>query len=603
MQLYTKILIGMLAGIFVGYLFNIIFDKEKFAEWDKNGDTFITYQEFEQSAQGLTPEVQDFISLDSDNNQTVTRDEYIGSKSAILSLPPDFASTDLDSSQTLTWEEVLLSKAEFDYDDYKSIDKNSDQVLTAAEYDAARSAFIAARDEFAGIEQDGDDALSQQEFLDHAPPTLRAEAVFMSLDKNGDEKITKPEFKSKYGWARFTTYLKPIGDIFIRLIKMLVVPLVLVSLILGSAGLGDIRKVGSIGLKSFGLFMVTTAIAVLIGLGVANLGNPGTGLPEDKKQQLIEQYESQATAKASKASDMKEKSQFQKVTELFVRMVPLNPFEALAKGDMLGVIFFALFLGICMTLIPSSKAEPLIRAFDGLNDAVIKMVTLAMETAPYGVFALMVDVVATLGLDVLVLLVKYALIVIAGLLLHVILTHLTVIYFYLRQSPILFIRAVKEALVFGFSTSSSSATLPISMNVAENNLGVSKEVSSFVLPLGATVNMDGTALYQAIAAIFIAQVYSIDLDFASQMTIVLTATLASVGAAGVPGAGMITLALVLSSIGVPEAGIALIFGLDRILDMCRTTININGNLMLAALIAKSEGEDVKITTGKDMIPG
>ncbi len=593
----------MLAGIIVGYLFNIIFDKEKFAAWDTDSSEFITYQEFEKNAQALSPEIQDFIVLDRNNDQIITRDEYVGSKSVLLKLPPDFGAMDLDSSQTLAWEEALMSKAGLGHADFLRMDGDEDLIVTAAEYNTSRAILVAVQEEFAKIDQEQDSKLTKQEFLAYAPPTLRAKAVFKELDKNGNGKISQAEFKNKYGWARFTTYLKPIGDIFIRLIKMLVVPLVLVSLILGAAGLGDIRKVGSLGLKSFGFFMITTAIAVLIGLGVANLGNPGKGLPEDKKQQLIEQYESEANAKTAKADEMKEQSQFKKVTDLFVRMVPLNPFKDIADGEMLGVIFFALFLGICMTLIPASKAEPLIRAFDGLNDAVIKMVTLAMETAPYGVFALMVDVVATLGLDVLVLLVKYALIVVAGLLLHVILTHLTVIYFYLKQSPILFIRAVKEALIFGFSTSSSSATLPLSMNVAEKNLGVSREVSSFVLPLGATVNMDGTALYQAVAAIFIAQVYSIELDFASQMTIVLTATLASVGAAGVPGAGMITLALVLSSIGVPEAGIALIFGLDRILDMCRTTININGNLMIAAAIGKSQGEDIKIQVGKDMIEG
>lgn len=401
-------------------------------------------------------------------------------------------------------------------------------------------------------------------------------------------------------WAVYTNW---IGDIFIRLVKMLVVPLVLVSLVLGAASLGDIRKVGKMGGKAFGFFIFTTAIAAMIGLLVANVFQPGVGLPEEQTQQLMEQYQDQAAAKASGSDEMKNNSTFENVISLFVRLVPTNPFEALASGDMLGVIFFSLFLGICMTLIPTDKSSPLIKAFDGLNDAIIKMVTLAMETAPYGVFALMLGVVADLGLDILLLLFKYAGVVLVGLVLHICITHFSFIAFYVKQSPIKFIQAIKESIVMGFSTSSSSATLPISLDIAQNNLGVSKEVSSFVLPLGATINMDGTAVYQAIAALFIAQVYSIPLDFTAQLAIILTATLASVGAAGVPGAGMITLALVLSTIGVPEAGIALIFGLDRILDMCRTVVNIFGDLTLTMIMAKSEGETVVIQNDKDLIPG
>jgi Na+/H+-dicarboxylate symporter len=402
-----------------------------------------------------------------------------------------------------------------------------------------------------------------------------------------------------------TEYTNWIGDIFIRLVKMLVVPLVLISLILGSASLGDIRKVGKIGAKAFGFFIFTTAVAAAIGIMVASTFTPGKGLPKEQTDQLVAQYESQAAAKTQTADSetLGKQSTFQKVISLFVRLIPENPFEALATGDMLGVIFFALFLGICMTLIPPEKAAPLIRAFDGLNDAVIKMVTLAMETAPYGVFALMVSVVADLGLDILLLLIKYAGVVLLGLALHISIVHFSFIRFYVKQSPLKFIQAIKEAIVMGFSTSSSSATLPISLNVAETNLGVSREVSSFVLPLGATINMDGTAVYQAIAALFIAQVYEIPLDFTAMLTIILTATLASVGAAGVPGAGMITLALVLGTIGIPEVGIALIFGLDRLLDMCRTVVNIFGDLTLTTIMAKSEGETIIIQTGQDVIPG
>jgi len=408
-----------------------------------------------------------------------------------------------------------------------------------------------------------------------------------------------------FGLSEWRIYTDWIGEIFIRLVKMLVVPLVLVSLVLGAAGLGDIRKVGKMGLKAFLFFMGTTAVACGIGLIAVNLIDPGQGLPPEQTELLLKQYEAEAAATSGTAasSQIADSNAFQKVIGLIVSLVPTNPIAAMANGDMLGVIFFALFLGLTITLIPQEKSAPLIKAFDGLNDAIIKMVTLAMETAPYGVFALMLNVVADLGLDILFLLVKYAATVVLGLVLHVAITHMSIIFFYVRQSPVKFVLAIKEAIVMAFSTSSSSATLPISLNVAQTNLGVSRQVSTFVLPLGATINMDGTALYQAIAAVFIAQVFEMELTFVQQLTIVLTATLASVGAAGVPGAGMITLALVLSTLGVPEKGIALIFGLDRILDMCRTVINIIGDLTLTTLMAKSEGEEVIIDLDKDIIPG
>ncbi|MEM8888264.1 MAG: dicarboxylate/amino acid:cation symporter, partial [Bacteroidota bacterium] len=396
------------------------------------------------------------------------------------------------------------------------------------------------------------------------------------------------------GWQDMTIYTDWIGTIFINLVKMVVIPLVVVSLILGAASLGDIKTVGKMGAKAFGFFMFTTAVAVSIGLIVGNVMRPGDGLPDDKKEVLMEKYQDQAAAKTQTdgAKEFQNKSSAEKLFDLLVSFVPTNPLKAMTDGQMLGVIFFSLFLGICMTLIDPAKAAPLIKAFDGLNDAVIKMVTLAMETAPYGVFALMLGVVANLGLDIMGPLLLYGLAVLVALILHITITHGSFIFFYLKKDPFLFIRAIKEAIVFGFSTSSSSATLPISMNLAENNLGASKQVSSFVLPLGATINMDGTAAYQAVAALFIAQVFGFDLDMTAQLTIILTATLASVGAAGVPGAGMITLALVLSTLGIPEAGIALIFGLDRLLDMCRTVVNIIGDLTLTAVMAKSEGEEL-----------
>ena len=407
------------------------------------------------------------------------------------------------------------------------------------------------------------------------------------------------------GLADLTVYTDWIGTIFINLVKMVVIPLVVVSLVLGAASLGDVGKIGKMGAKAFGFFTLTTAIAVIIGLGVGNLFQPGAGLPEDKRESLIAEYSDAAEkkTKSGEAVEFRDKSTAEKLFGLLISFVPTNPLRAMTNEQMLGVIFFSLFLGICITLIDPEKAGFLIKFFDGLNDAVIKMVTLAMETAPYGVFALMLGVVAKLGLSILAPLAWYAVALIVGLILHIIITHFSFINFYVRQSPLMFIRAIKEAIVMAFSTSSSSATLPISMNLAQTNLGVSREVSSFVLPLGATINMDGTALYQAVAALFIAQVFGMELGVTEQLTIILTATLASVGAAGVPGAGMITLALVLTTLNIPEAGIALIFGLDRFLDMCRTVVNIIGDLTLTAVMAKSEGEIVDIQLDQDVVPG
>ncbi len=604
MQLYTKILIGMVLGILVGALYNAIYDNDQWKKWDIDGNENVSLGEF-LKAKGVAQEAykQDFYSLDANQNDTISLSEY---RNATYK-KAEWKAWDSDKNDILTYEEYLsgqgISPTPETYEAFEELDLNGNESLSLSEF--KKGTYNKAR--WKVWDSDQDKKLTYAEYLvgndlNEAEETAK---VFASLDRNGDKRISLGEYKMTYGWQRFAKYTDPVGDIFIRLVKMLVVPLVLVSLILGAASLGDIRKVGKIGLKAFGFFMMTTAVAALIGIGVGNIAKPGVGLPAEKRDELVSQYESSAAAKTQTedAARMKEESTFDKVANLIVSLVPTNPFKSIASGDMLGVIFFSLFLGLTVTMISPEKAEPIIKAFDGLNDAVIKMVTLAMETAPYGVFALMINVVAALGMDVLFLLAKYAVAVLAGLLLHVCLTHGSFMLFYIRKSPILFIRAIKESIVMAFSTSSSSAALPISLNIAQTNLGVSRQVATFILPLGATINMDGTAVYQAIAALFIAQVYDIPLDFTQQMTIILTATLASVGAAGVPGAGMITLALVLSTLGVPETGIALIFGLDRILDMCRTTVNVIGDLTLSTIIAKSEGEEVVIKLDKDLIPG
>ncbi|MCR9141247.1 MAG: dicarboxylate/amino acid:cation symporter [bacterium] len=467
------------------------------------------------------------------------------------------------------------------------------------------------------------------------------------------------------GWILHTTgledltkYTDYIGELFIRLIKMVVVPLVLASLILGAANLGreNPGRVGSLSAKALGFFMMTTVFSVSIGVGLANMLAPGDHLPAESRDALIEKYaddttrkltqgdgtiwhelgqvtdliqrdasnrEVQADAQAYRERVEKnydeatrpakdQRSEFEKVLDVLVRMAPTNPIQSLSQGDMLAIIFFSLFFGIALALVlrsdpdapeddddlrgsdhPRMYARALLHSIGGLNEVVIKMVNMAMEIAPYGVFALMTGVVATMGLDILLPLAYYGAVVVLGLFLHATFTYGSLLIFYVRINPLRFLRAIKEALLLGFSTSSSSATLPVSMRVSRENLGISNEVSSFVLPLGATVNMDGTALYQGVAAIFIAQVYGMDLSFSQQLVMILTATLASIGAAGVPGAGMITLAIVLDTANVDAAGIALIFGLDRLLDMFRTSVNIIGDLTCTSVMATSEGEKIE----------
>jgi Na+/H+-dicarboxylate symporter len=278
------------------------------------------------------------------------------------------------------------------------------------------------------------------------------------------------------------------------------------------------------------------------------------------------------------------------VIETLIDIVPQNPVEALAGGNMLQIIFFAILLGIAVTLIPREKGRPVIAFLDGISEAMIKIVHIVMKLAPLGVLALIAAVVGQFGASILLSLVTYSLVVVAGLAIHMLAVYPSAVRLLAGMRPGFFFRGIRDAQLIAFSTSSSSATLPVTMECAEENLGVSEEVSSFVLPLGSTVNMDGTALYQGVAAVFIAQVYGIPLGFTAQLTIVLMATLASIGAAGVPGVGMITLAMVLEQVGVPLEGIALILGVDRVLDMCRTAVNVTGDASAAVIVAATEGD-------------
>jgi len=380
------------------------------------------------------------------------------------------------------------------------------------------------------------------------------------------------------------TVIKPIGTIFIRLITMVVVPLVLVSLMLGTAGLGDIKKLGRIGIKTFIYFMLTTVVAIVIGLFLANLIKPGIGLNETARAELTKNYKASTEAGIQRLKDKPS------TLEVLIEIVPANPVKSLAEGNMLQVIFIAVVFGAALTLVKKEKADPVLRLLDSLNDVVIQVVHIAMNIAPFGVMALIASVIGQFGASVLMTLLKYTLTVIAGLAIHAFIVNGLAIRFLGRMNPLRFFKATKEAMLIAFSTSSSNATLPVAMENVEQ-IGVKRTFSSFVIPLGATINMDGTALYQGVSAVFIAQIYGIPLTVGDQLTIVLMATLASIGAAGVPGAGIIMLVMVLKQIGIPLEGISLIMGVERILDMCRTTTNMVGNMTSALVIQKSEKEN------------
>ena len=375
--------------------------------------------------------------------------------------------------------------------------------------------------------------------------------------------------------------IRPIGTVFIRLITMIVVPLVFVSLTLGTASLGDIKKVGRIGIKTFAYFTATTIIAISLGLGLGNLLKPGTALDESVKTELQESYAASAEAGLSRLEERPS------TVEILVDIVPTNPIKALAEGNMLQVIFMALLFGIALTLIPKAKSEPVTALLDSVNDAVIQIVHIAMKIAPFGVLALIASVVGQFGLKVLVALLNYSLVTIAGLAIHAFVVNGLAVRFLGRMNPLTFFRAAKDAMLIAFSTSSSSAALPVGMQSAEK-IGVKRQYSSFVIPLGTTINMDGTALYQGVSAIFIAQIYGLNLSLGDQLTIVLMATLASIGTAGVPAAGIIMLVMVLKQIGIPLEGISLIMGVERLLDMCRTATNMAGNIASAVVIQASE---------------
>lgn len=395
---------------------------------------------------------------------------------------------------------------------------------------------------------------------------------------------------SHFGIIEFTNdWIKPWGKIFISLLKLIAVPLVLASLIKGISSLSDVSKLSRIGTKTILVYLLSTVIAVTFGLLLVNIVAPGSTFSPEKRMELKEQYASDANAKILSASKVEDSGPLQ----FLVDMVPNNIVSASSSNkNMLQVIFFAILFGISMVMLPKENTKYVKGFFDGVNDVILKIVDLIMLSAPYGVFALLGGLVVDFGgsLDLFQALAVYSLTVVVGLLLMILLVYPLFLKLFTKLKYIDFFKAIAPAQMLAFSTSSSAATLPVTMERCEEKLGVSKNVSSFVLPLGATINMDGTSLYQAVAAVFIAQAFGYDLDLSQQLTIVLTATLASIGAAAVPGAGMVMLVIVLSSIGIDPEGIALIFAVDRILDMLRTVVNVTGDATVASVVAASEGE-------------
>lgn len=363
-----------------------------------------------------------------------------------------------------------------------------------------------------------------------------------------------------------------VGQIFLRAIMMLVVPLVFVSLVTGAASMGDIKKLGRVGVKTLAFYLGTTAVAIIIALVLGSLFKPGVGLD----MSAIEAVEVTVGVKTP-------------LVQILYEMVPRNPIQAMAEGNMLQIIVFALLTGVGLSLL-GEKGKYLINLFENLNELIMKLVSIVMLFAPIGVFGLIAKTFATVGYAGLVPLAKYILVVYLGLIIHASVVYGGLFKGFTGLSIKTFYKKYFPAMSVAFSTASSGATLPVSLDIAENKLGISKDIAAFTIPLGATINMDGTAIMQGVATLFVAQVYNIPMTIGMMLTVVLTATLASIGTAGVPGAGAIMLTLVLQSIGLPLEGIGLIMGVDRLVDMARTAINVTGDAVCTTIIAKQEGE-------------
>lgn len=365
------------------------------------------------------------------------------------------------------------------------------------------------------------------------------------------------------------TWIAPVGTMFINLIKMMIVPVVLCSLIVGMTSMGDMKKLGRIGIKTVAFYMVTTAIAIVIGFGVAGVIEPGVGMA----------LPAEAAPKVKEAPS---------IMQVFVNMIPKNPIESMAKADILPVIVFALFIGAGIISVGGKKGALLINVFDSGAEVCYKVIAMIMRLAPIGVFCLLLPVVVQNGPKVLLPLLSVIMAMAVGSVIHALVVYSGIAAAVGHMSPVKFFRGMAEAMVIAFTTCSSAGTLPVNMKNIQEKLGVKRDIASFILPLGATINMDGTALYMGVCSLFIANVYNIPLTVDQMMLIILTGTLASIGTAGVPGAGLIMLAMVLQSVGLPMEGLALVAGIDRVLDMFRTTLNITGDAAVAVAIDATE---------------
>ncbi|MEO8512991.1 MAG: dicarboxylate/amino acid:cation symporter [Ignavibacteria bacterium] len=378
-------------------------------------------------------------------------------------------------------------------------------------------------------------------------------------------------------------WFKPIGDIFVRLLNMIAIPLVLASLIVGAASLTDLRHIAKIGGKTLGFFALTAVVSITIGLLLANIIGPGRLMDKNAKEHIIAAYQDDAKSTIDQNVKMD-------VVDFLVNIVPKNPFKAIADGDFLQIVFFAILTGIFLVQIPKDKSIPVIQFFEGITDAMIVLVEKVMVIAPYAVFTLIAATVAEFGFEILKTLLWYSLTVLAGLVAVTFIEYPVLLKLLSKMSVKDFFKAQRQVMTVAFSTSSSAATLPITMDACEKRLGIPNKIASFVLPIGTNINKDGTAIMQVVAAIFIAQVYGFDLTFTQQLTILLTTALAALGTASVPGMGLLMLIIVLKSVGLPEEGIALIIGVDRFLDMCRTVPNVLADSLACVVIASSEGE-------------
>ena len=416
-----------------------------------------------------------------------------------------------------------------------------------------------------------------------------ATRILLALAVGAGAGVTANALFGSSTWLVWTVenVTRPIGQIWLRALIMIVVPLVFASLTLGVAGLGDIRKVGRIGLKTISYFLLSSTLATLIGLTILNIVKPGEGIPQETRDEMMASFGHDADMKAEAAQGVSFG------VDMLVNIVPRNPIRSAAQDDMLGLIFFALIFGAALSLLPAEKAKPMLGVLEALGDAVVVIIGWVMKLAPIGVFALIFSVVALFGFGIMQKLLWYVVAVLAGLLLHFVVVYSILIRTLGGMNPLYFFSRIRTVIVTAFSTSSSNATLPTTIAVSQRELNIPRGIAGFVLPLGATMNLDGSALFGGITVLFIAQVFGLDLSLGMQVIVVAMSVITSVGAAGVPSGMIPLLMVVLTVIGLPPGSIALVLGVDRILDMCRTAVNVTGDLAATVIIARSEGYDLK----------